>query len=388
MVQQASERLLQAWPAHREHIPFIDDPRLGFYKLPERTNVFAKESSLGGPVKDRLASAGTRDAERIIREATLEMLRIALQLPADDSIDSEVALIDQGVDSLVAVTLRSWFSKELGIDVPVLKVLGGASVADLASNAFDKLSPDTMPQMQLADNSTETDLVDPGETETSSSSLSSVTADTSDNSDSDEILETPFTVFSPCEDGKGPIGFFDDTLTPADLGDAAKTGEDAHDLTAVRAAPMSFGQARFWLVRNLVQDQTASNVTIGMWIDGPLDFARLSKAVNKFTNRHETFRTRFLEQTDEKHRPTPMQAVIARSKVTLEICECSDRSAALDSFQNLQRHVYDLENGSTSRMVLFTWGPTEHFFRHRISPHHNGRLGLRDDGQRARCPVQ
>jgi hybrid polyketide synthase/nonribosomal peptide synthetase ACE1 len=369
MVQQASERLLQAWPAHREHIPFIDDPRLGFYKLPERTNVFAKESSLGGPVKDRLASAGTReDAERIIREATLEKLRIALQLPADDSIDSEVALIDQGVDSLVAVTLRSWFSKELGIDVPVLKVLGGASVADLASNAFDKLSPDTMPQMQLADDSTETDLVDPGETETSSSSLSSVTADTSDNSDSDEILETPFTVFSPCEDGKGPIGFFDDTLTPADLGDAAKTGEDAHDLTAVRAAPMSFGQARFWLVRNLVQDQTASNVTIGMWIDGPLDFARLSKAVNKFTNRHETFRTRFLEQTDEKHRPTPMQAVIARSKVTLEICECSDRSAALDSFQNLQRHVYDLENGSTSRMVLFTWGPTEHFFV--IAYHH------------------
>jgi hybrid polyketide synthase/nonribosomal peptide synthetase ACE1 len=356
-------------PAHREHIPFIDDPRLGFYKLPERTNVFAKESSLGGPVKDRLASAGTReDAERIIREATLEKLRIALQLPADDSIDSEVALIDQGVDSLVAVTLRSWFSKELGIDVPVLKVLGGASVADLASNAFDKLSPDTMPQMQLADDSTETDLVDPGETETSSSSLSSVTADTSDNSDSDEILETPFTVFSPCEDGKGPIGFFDDTLTPADLGDAAKTGEDAHDLTAVRAAPMSFGQARFWLVRNLVQDQTASNVTIGMWVDGPLDFARLSKAVNKFTNRHETFRTRFLEQTDEKHRPTPMQAVMARSKVTLEICECSDRSAALDGFQNLQRHIYDLENGSTSRMVLFTWGPTEHFFV--IAYHH------------------
>jgi hybrid polyketide synthase/nonribosomal peptide synthetase ACE1 len=44
-----------------------------------------------------------------------------------------------GLDSLVAVDIRTWFLQELGVDLPVLKILGGASVADLIDETVQKL---------------------------------------------------------------------------------------------------------------------------------------------------------------------------------------------------------------------------------------------------------
>lgn len=40
----------------------------------------------------------------------------------------------------MAVEVRTWFQKELAVDMPVLRILGGASVCDLVDNAVDKLS--------------------------------------------------------------------------------------------------------------------------------------------------------------------------------------------------------------------------------------------------------
>jgi Phosphopantetheine attachment site len=48
-------------------------------------------------------------------------------------------LIDFGIDSLVAVEIRAWFLQELAVDLPVLKILGGASVADLVDYSMQKL---------------------------------------------------------------------------------------------------------------------------------------------------------------------------------------------------------------------------------------------------------
>lgn len=48
-------------------------------------------------------------------------------------------LIDLGMDSLVAVEIRAWFLQELAVDLPVLKILGGASVADLVDYSMQKL---------------------------------------------------------------------------------------------------------------------------------------------------------------------------------------------------------------------------------------------------------
>jgi hypothetical protein len=64
----------------------------------------------------------------------------ALKFLSDsDSLYDTTPLVDMGVDSLVAVEVRSWFLKELAVDVPVMKILGGASVTDLVEVVVQKL---------------------------------------------------------------------------------------------------------------------------------------------------------------------------------------------------------------------------------------------------------
>lgn len=58
-----------------------------------------------------------------------------------------IPLVDMGVDSLVAVEMRSWFLKELAVDVPVMKILGGASVADLVSVVVVKLPQELLARL-------------------------------------------------------------------------------------------------------------------------------------------------------------------------------------------------------------------------------------------------
>lgn len=50
------------------------------------------------------------------------------------------SLANLGIDSLIAVEVRSWFLKELNVDVPVLKVIWGASIRDVCRDVLDKLS--------------------------------------------------------------------------------------------------------------------------------------------------------------------------------------------------------------------------------------------------------
>jgi hypothetical protein len=50
-----------------------------------------------------------------------------------------VGLVDQGVDSRVAVDIRAWLLKELDVDVPTLKIMGGASISDLVKSAVENM---------------------------------------------------------------------------------------------------------------------------------------------------------------------------------------------------------------------------------------------------------
>ena len=62
----------------------------------------------------------------------------------DAAIDYDAPLADLGIDSLVAVEVRSWFLKEVKVDVPVLKVVGGATLTELCDLAYKKLPEDLL----------------------------------------------------------------------------------------------------------------------------------------------------------------------------------------------------------------------------------------------------
>ena len=52
-----------------------------------------------------------------------------------------------GIDSLVAVDIRSWFIKELSVDMPVLKNLGGFTVTELVVTAQEKVPEALVPNL-------------------------------------------------------------------------------------------------------------------------------------------------------------------------------------------------------------------------------------------------
>ena len=80
-------------------------------------------------------------------DAFIAKLNASLNLSEGESIDGSTPLIDLGLDSLVAVDVRTWFLQELKVDLPVLKILGGASAVDLIGFAAEKLPKEFLPQL-------------------------------------------------------------------------------------------------------------------------------------------------------------------------------------------------------------------------------------------------
>lgn len=96
-------------PVYRDRIPFFDDPRFGYYMLQDRNSKSDDASASGGSVKDRLMVAQSLDEIRdIVVDGLSTKLRSTLQIPPEDAIDITSPLIDQGVDSLGAVTIGTW----------------------------------------------------------------------------------------------------------------------------------------------------------------------------------------------------------------------------------------------------------------------------------------
>ncbi|KAK4067253.1 uncharacterized protein Triagg1_7696 [Trichoderma aggressivum f. europaeum] len=106
---------------------------VGTAKLPST----AKTASI--PVKTQLEGAkDVHEKSAILRAAFKSKLKAALQVSAD-TLDETTPLIDMGVDSLVAVEVRTWFAREVGADVAVLKILGGPSIQELVDDVMSKI---------------------------------------------------------------------------------------------------------------------------------------------------------------------------------------------------------------------------------------------------------
>jgi hybrid polyketide synthase/nonribosomal peptide synthetase ACE1 len=70
--------------------------------------------------------------------------------PEDGAISPSTPLIELGIDSLVAVDMRVWFTRELDLDLPILKLLGGATVEDMVEDAVARLAPALIPNVKDA----------------------------------------------------------------------------------------------------------------------------------------------------------------------------------------------------------------------------------------------
>ena len=78
-------------------------------------------------------------ARAIASEGLQQKLSRVLGLPVT-SIELDRQLESYGVDSLVALELRNWMTKEMGADVAVFELLGGTTLADIGAIITTKSS--------------------------------------------------------------------------------------------------------------------------------------------------------------------------------------------------------------------------------------------------------
>ncbi|RDL40494.1 uncharacterized protein BP5553_00473 [Venustampulla echinocandica] len=366
-------------------------------------------------VKTQLLKATTHEeVYEILKVSLVLKLQVALQTPADLDVVSQTADA-LGIDSLVSVDLRSWFMKELNVDMPVLKILSGATIGELLERAQELLDPTLIPNIG-AETATEKKLLpekpkvvrkpvvmppkpkfipskpapvqpvlkaipsqklQPHPTATPVKAIvANKPADMELDSESSDL---PISHDYPAPNFKQPVSeghssesilsISTRSLEPEILSDAKISSPNS--LTSSfeeisrpsgaksgiqRVLPMSFSQSRFWFLKFYLEDQTTFNVTTSIHLRGNLRVEDLAQAVATIGQRHESLRTRFF--TDENHQP--MQAILEFSVLRLETRNISDDDEISKEYASLKNHVYDLENGETLRIILLSLSPVSH----------------------------
>ncbi|GLA09601.1 putative Hybrid PKS-NRPS biosynthetic cluster [Aspergillus niger] len=235
----------------------------------------------------------------VLTEYLAGLLRLSAKGIARDTV-----ILDLGVDSLVAMDIRAWFSKEMQVDIPVLKILAGASVEELCQYAVAKLrsAPEQAPSS---------------------------------------------TVSSPNR-GQPRV----DILTPT-------TDDDEVDLPFPKPTvePMSYGQTTIWLPYVSLENKTAYNCTTTYQLRGPLDIDRFELALHAVIRRNSSLRTAFF--TDEASGEV-FQRVEASSPFQLrQVAAAPFESAAAEieaEKKLVADHEYDLERGDNFIATLLIHG--------------------------------
>ncbi|KAH1511374.1 hypothetical protein KXX18_000355, partial [Aspergillus fumigatus] len=211
------------------------------------------------PVKVQLAEATTMaQASQIIQASFSARLVVLLQLNPDD-MDDNIPLVVLGVDSLVAVEARSWFTKQLNIDISVLRILGGACVLDLVGDVLARLGPELLPKVRASVDEEQRGLVankaslDEKEEEASVAQLSSSFA-------SVQSLDDTLSSFQE--------GSPKQALTPTTPGSQLDKSPMRFEPVVLRKEQMSYAQSRFWFLRHSVEDKTAFNITFSHRLKG------------------------------------------------------------------------------------------------------------------------
>ncbi|OOQ90641.1 putative hybrid NRPS/PKS enzyme [Penicillium brasilianum] len=344
-------------------------------------------STVSAPVKVLLHDATTHEAVAdSLRVSFLAKLCVMLQFSPEEAQQRFTTLDhsadDLGIDSLVAVEIRTWFLKELSVDVPVLKILGGSTLGELLDLALEKLPAALVPNLGA-----EIDLA----VATAKINEERPLFNSSSISDGEKItIEAPEPVPPLREEAPPPLipavdvnivlpsveahavttyssesvsrradSPFQMIETPAESWDPVSESELEGVAPAAeiqRTLKASFGQSRFWFLNEYLRDKTTFNITCSIDLSGKLDISALKGAVRLLGERHQALRTAFSLDADQQ----PQQHILSHSSLVLETRDISSEEDIHAEFETLRNHVYDLEKGKLIRIRLLSLASSRH----------------------------
>lgn len=314
-------------------VPWLSSPRLShflpFSSLKSKEGTSRGAGSAGG-ARQLVEDAETEEqAVAVVLGAFCERLEVILQLPAGSAgQNARKSVIDLGIDSLVAVELRTWFIKELGADVPVVKILGGDTILQLCTLAAKKMLAKNM--AKKSDESLESKKVvvnDVGKSVSQTATRSS-----------SSTRDTGSTPISSPASTKG-----DDTEISSEQSTVVSGGLPQ----SVKEQIMSPSQSRIWFMSKHFLDTPAAYTTYNMVfhyrLHGSFSIARLRHALQTTIQHHDCLMMRFYARPDG----VPMQAVMAMPNYELKHIPDANPTNIQAEVATFKSKTWDLENGNT-----------------------------------------
>ncbi|KAL2065966.1 hypothetical protein VTL71DRAFT_3636 [Oculimacula yallundae] len=336
-------------------VPWYHNPRFSHFVVEEEIAKITGDKKHTIPVKQELESVTNLDAAyQVIKKCFFIKIQITLQLPPDVKINDQVPLSELGVDSLVAVDIRTWFQKELEVDMAVLKLLAGASIGELLFDALEKIPKLLMPSLEsekveAVDTKPEIDAIQVDATQTSSSSDA--------ESSPIELNFSTSPTISPSKTDRTLSDEEEDLYEEVMEMEMEPEPESIVPPTLLRVERMSIPQATFWFLKHYLQDQTTFNITFSTCMTGDLRVDDLENAVRAVGSKHEILQTCFFAGEDGEL----MQGIMENPPFHLEQKDIEHEDDVKVEFEKIRTHVYDIERGETLRVILLKLSPTINF---------------------------
>jgi len=246
-----------------------------------------------------------------------------------------------GIDSLIAVEMRTWFLQNYEANIPVLSILGGVSLADLVNQVVREMPEHLTPNivsdkedgMPLETNRS------PPSSERESSSAESISGDGSTSyasgSHSGEL----------------------DVMIPLSETSSAPDIIEKPAVVVERSTSLSFTQSMFWFVHMLIQDKTTLNHTVLFKVSGNLRIDDLREAVRKVGQHHEALRTLFFVDSNQH----AMQGVLETGTLELEVSYIQQESDIMKEYESFRDHVFNLNTGEMTRIRMLSQSPSMNY---------------------------
>jgi amino acid adenylation domain-containing protein len=135
------------------------------------------------------------------------------------------------------------------------------------------------------------------------------------------------------------------------------------------ALPVSFAQQRLWFLDKFKGSSSEYNMGAALMLEGQLDVEALQKAYQALVDRHESLRTRFIEQAGE-----PFQVVESSLHAKLEIEDLTvngdepGKERIRTIVSEFRSRAFDLKQAPLIRLKLIRLGNDRHLFLRNI--HH------------------
>lgn len=310
-------------------------------------------------IENRLKAAGNDEqALHVLKEAISGRLSLALGSP-DGSIDEQIGLIRLGLDSLVAVEIRSWLLKVLQIDMPVLRFLSGSSLNDICHDVLSDLPSSLKPWIndKGSDSNRQNQIV--GRIDSNEDAKGHWNESTVHDIEERKTEETDTTlVIDSNGEPDVPLN------PPRETTMTNKEDEQLSQTSYERIGDMSHAQAELYFLHEYLQNN-AYNVAYYGQFHGRLDLKRLENALWLVGMRHEALRSAYFMDISTTR---PVQAVLSEPHITLTHRTVSSDNEVQSEIDAVKDFKFEIEKGVVMKVSILSQSPN--LYTVLVSHHH------------------